>query len=456
MFAKYSKILLMKKILVIGNGGRENAIFDSLSRSPQKPILYNFATALNPGISKLCEKIFVGDILNLERIKEIAKEISPDLAIVGPDDPIGAGAGSALRECGIPTFAPTKSHSRLESSKAWTRELLKKYKIDVSPDFYVSTEKNDLKRRDFFDKFEGQIVAKADGLLGGKGVIVADEHFDTFEEVESFAKKSVEKFGRVVLEEKLIGEEFSLMSIVDGITVCDTPIIQDHKRAFEGDTGPQTGGMGCISDENGGLPFVEESERQAAHNITVRVMQAIEEETGEKYVGVMYGGFIITKNGVKLIEYNARFGDPEALNLFPVLETDFVEIVEKATQGKLAELGEFKFKKAATVVKYLCPQGYPTNAVVNEKIDFLDSIENIKKLGGKIYFASVSEKNGNILLCGSRAVGVVGVGENLEMAHNNAEKMITKISGPLFYRKDIGTAELVQKRVDNMKKIRGE
>ncbi len=445
---------MMKKILVIGNGGRENAIFDALAKSPQKPILFNFATAVNPGIAKFCEKVFVGDILNMEKMKEIVNKIKPDLAIVGPDDPIGAGAGSVLRECGIPTFAPTKSHSRLESSKAWTRELLKKYKIDVSPDFYVSTEKNDEGRRNFFDKFEGQIVAKADGLLGGKGVIVADEHFKTFEEVETFAQKSIEKFGRVVLEEKLVGEEFSLMSIVDGITVCDTPIIQDHKRAFEGDQGPQTGGMGCISDETGSLPFVKESEKQAAHNITVQVMKAIEKETGEKYVGVMYGGFIITKRGVKLIEYNARFGDPEALNLFPVLETDFVEIVEKATQGKLAELGELQFKKAATVVKYLCPEGYPTKPVINEKIDLLDTVENIEKLGGKIYFASVAEKNGDILLCGSRAVGVVGVGENLSVAHQNAEKMITKIKGPLFYRKDIGTAELVQKRVENMDKIR--
>jgi len=428
----------MKRILVIGNGGRENAICDSLSRSPQKPILFNFATAVNPGIAKLCEKVFVGDILDMEKTKEIAKQIAPDLAIVGPDDPIGAGAGSALRELNIPTFAPIKSHSRLEGSKAWTRELLKKYKIDASPDFYVSTEINDEERRGFFDKLEGQIVVKADGLLGGKGVIVAGEHFDT------------------LAEEKLIGEEFSLMSIVDGITVCDTPIIQDHKRAFDGDKGPQTGGMGCISDEHGSLPFVKDEEIKDAHDITVRVMEAIEKETGEKYVGVMYGGFIITKRGVKLIEYNARFGDPEALNLFPILETDFVEIIEKATQGKLSELGDFKFKPAATVVKYLCPEGYPTDPVVNEKVELADTIENIEKIGGKIYFASVAEKNGDILLCGSRAVGVVGVGENLKKAHENAEEMITKISGPLFYRKDIGTAELVQKRVENMNKIRGE
>jgi len=446
----------MKKILVIGNGGRENAIFDSLSRSPQKPVLFNFGTAVNPGIAKLCEKVFVGDIVNMEKIKEIAKEIKPDLAIVGPDDPIGAGAGTALRECGIPTFAPIKVHSQLESSKSWTRELLKKYEIDVSPDFYVSTSINDEGRRDFFDKLEGQIVVKADGLLGGKGVIVSGEHFDTFAEADDFAKRSIEKFGRVVLEEKLIGEEFSLMSLVDGITVCDTPIIQDHKRAFDGDQGPQTGGMGCISDEHGSLPFVTDSELQDAHNITVRVMKAIEKETGEKYVGVMYGGFIITKRGVKLIEYNARFGDPEALNLFPVLETDFVDIIEKATQGKLSELGKLKFKPSATVVKYLCPEGYPTNPIIDEKVELLETVEDIEKIGGKIYFASVKEVDGDILLCGSRAVGVVGVGENLKAAHANAEKMIKKISGPLFYRKDIGTEALVQKRVENMKKIRGK
>lgn len=445
---------MTKKILIIGNGGRENAICDALFNSPQEPQLFNFGTTINPGISKLCKKVFVGDTLNMEEIKKIVNEIKPDLAVVGPDDPIGAGAGSVLRDCGIPTFAPIKVHSQLETSKAWTRNLLKKYNIDASPDFYVSTENEDSRRADFFNKFEGQIVVKADGLLGGKGVIVADEHFNNFEEAEDFAKQSIEKFGRVVLEEKLIGEEFSLMSIVDGNTVFDTPAIQDHKRAFEGDRGPQTGGMGCISNENGSLPFVQTSDLETAHNITSQVMQAIEKETGEKYVGVMYGGFIMTKRGVKLIEYNARFGDPEALNLFPVLETDFVEVIEKAAQGKLADLGSLKFKKAATVVKYLCPEGYPTNPTKNEKIELKDSIENIEKIGGKIYFASVAQKDDRIILCGSRAIGVVGVGENLEIAQQNAEKMIQKFEGPLFHRKDIGTNNLIQKRVDHMNLIR--
>jgi len=461
---------MSKKILVIGNGGREHTIVEALSRSPQNPEIYNLGNAVNPGIKKLCKEVIVGNYMDLDFVKSVAEKISPDFAVVGPDDPIGIGAVDALLELDIKSFAPTKACAQLESSKAFTRKLLEKYKISGSPEFLVLTSsqanphpsslsegegmKDDLAKlaQDFYDKFEGQIVVKADGLLGGKGVLVAGEHFSKFSEAFEFAQKSIEKFGRVVLEEKLLGEEFSLISLVDGETVLDTPVIQDHKRAFEGDTGPNTGGMGCISDENHSLPFISEQNKKEAHDMTVQVMKAVEQETGEKFVGVMYGGFMVTKNGVKLIEYNARFGDPEALNILPILETDFVDVCEKAIAGKLSEIDELKFKNVATVVKYLCPNGYPENPVKNEKIKFLGTEENLEN----IYFASVAEEDGELILKGSRAVGILGTGGNIAEALEDCEEKIKYFEGPLFYRKDIGTPEIIQKRIDHMKEILGE
>ena len=441
----------MKKILVIGNGGREHTIIQALSRSPQDVEIFNFATGINPGIKTIIgeDHIIVDDIMDLEVTKNIAQDIRPDWALVGPDDPIGNGSVDALLELGIKSFAPQRVCAQLETSKAFTRHLCDKYDIPGAPGFFVSSTAEDPSRKEFFDQYNGQIVVKADGLLGGKGVLVADEHFETFKEADEFAIKSIEKFGRVVFEEKLIGEEFSFISLVDGETVLDCPAIQDHKRAFEGDTGPNTGGMGCISDEHGSLPFLNTQNLQEAHNITVQVMKAVEQETGQKYVGVMYGGFMVTKDGVKLIEYNARFGDPEALNILPIMESDFVEVCEAAINHRLSTIGSLQFKKVATVVKYLCPEGYPTNPVKNVPIHIIKPESKIENC----YFASVAEEDGALILKGSRAIGITGMGANVEEALEHCEAMIGNFTGPLFYRKDIGTAALIQKRIGRMAKI---
>jgi len=439
---------MTKRILVIGNGGREHALIEALARSPQNPEIINFANALNPGIKNLCTDVIVGDYMDLEQVKTVALHVQPDFAVVGPDDPIGIGAADALLEICVPSFAPLKACAQLETSKAFTRNLCHKYNIAGAPAFLVLNQEDQYAAKTFFDAHEGQIVVKADGLLGGKGVIVAGEHFETFEEAFDFAKASIDKFGRVVLEEKLIGEEFSLISIVDGQTVLDCPAIQDHKRAFEGDQGPNTGGMGCVSDENGSLPFLTPQDLADAHAITEAVMQAVKKETDETFVGVMYGGFMVTKNGVKLIEYNARFGDPEALNILPILESDFVDVCEQAIAGQLNQIGSLKFKPVATVVKYLCPEGYPTNSVKNVPIEFTGT-----DLNG-FYFASVGEENNEYRLKGSRAVGVLGTGRNLAEAKANCDAKLTQFEGPLFYRQDIGSDELMAKRIEHMKTLR--
>ncbi|PID69974.1 phosphoribosylamine--glycine ligase [bacterium DOLZORAL124_38_8] len=430
----------MKKILVIGNGGRENAIIRALKQSKHETEIYNIGTAINPDIENHCQQVIVGDIMDNDFLADTAQKLAVDFAVVGPDDPIGNGAVDALLSVGVKSFAPTKKCAQLESSKSFTRNLLEKYNIEGSPEFYVSTQAEDKQRADFFARHNGQIVVKADGLLGGKGVLVAGDHFTTLAEAEEFAQKSIEKFGKVVLEEKMIGPEFSIIFMVDGKTVIPTPAIQDHKRAFNNDEGPNTGGMGTVSDENNSLPFLEDSDLATAKKITEQTMHALEKETGEKFVGLMYGGFMKTKNGTKLVEYNARFGDPEVYNILGNLETDFVEVCQAAINKELSKL-DITFKKQATVLKYLCPEGYPTSSVKNVPVKVLPAAYEMDPNQAEFFFASIGKENNKYLLKGSRAIAVLGKGKNWVEANANADAMIKNFEGPMFYRTDIGTTE---------------
>ena len=445
----------VKKILVIGGGGREHAICRALAKSDKNPEIFNLAPAINPGISEITgvENILLGDICGQENFEKAAEKFAPDLVVVGPENPLEAGAADFFESRNVPTFGPRKKIAQLETSKSFCRNLLKKYEIDASPEFEVFSSFDREKMLAFFNRFDGQIVVKADGLLGGKGVLVAGDHFENFEEIENFAADAVSKFGRVVLEQKLLGPEFSCLAFFDGETLKFCPIAQDHKRAFENDTGPQTGGMGTISDEKGSLPFLSPQNIESAREIMRQSLAAAQAETGETFRGILYGGFILTKFGVKLIEYNARFGDPEVYNILPILQNDFVEVLEKTVSGSLGQMGDLRFESVATVLKYLCPKGYPENPVKNEAISIAADLTETEK--SQIFFASVFEKDGEIWLGGSRGIGVLGKGKDIFDAEKNAESIISKISGPLFRRTDIGTREFVQKKMAHWQSILG-
>jgi fusion protein PurCD len=267
-----------------------------------------------------------------------------------------------------------------------------------------------------------------------------------------FASECIAKFGRVVIEEKLVGQEFSLMSFADGVHTADMPVVQDHKRAYEGDTGPNTGGMGTYSDSDHLLPFLRTSDVDEARMITKMVQEALLKETGEMYRGIMYGGFIAVKDGVRLIEYNMRFGDPEAMNVLPLLKTDFVEICEALIDRSLDQV-RVEFESMATVCKYVVPEGYPEKPVKGEKI----TLPKIPP-GVRAYFGSVdatSEDSKELTLCGSRALALVGVGDTIADAERLAENAARAVAGPVFHRKDIGTKPLIEKRVSMMKTLRG-
>lgn len=437
---------VVEKVLIVGSGAREHAIAKALVRSPQHPVLVGLGTNRNPGLIQLCDVFEVGKITDPDTVVNFAKKNGITLAIIGPESPLEAGVADNLWEAGIPAVGPRKALAQIETSKAFARELLTKYNIPACPRFRVFHSTDGVMA--FLTDLGENYVVKADGLTGGKGVKVAGDHLRSHTEALQYTTELLAHTDQVVIEEKLIGEEFSLMSFCDGTTLRHMPAVQDHKRAFESDTGPNTGGMGSYSDVDGCLPFLTGDDVQQAQNFNEMTIQALRSEFGLPYQGVLYGGFIATGQGIKLIEYNARFGDPEAMNVLALLESDFLAICQAIVTGTLDKI-EVKFSPKATVCKYAVPEGYPTQPVKGEIID-VAGVADVDRL----YFASV-EAEGEILKeAGSRTVAVVGIANDLTTAELEAESMISQIKGPLFHRKDIGTAGLVQKRINHMQKLR--
>ena len=440
----------MSNILLIGNGAREHAIAEAITRSQQKPRLFSFMKANNPGIASLSEKIKIGRYSDLDAITAFAKENKIDFAIIGPEDPLNNGVVDALAKADVPSVGPTKSLARLETSKSFTRNLVNKYKISGNPKYKVFLAMDGVEK--FLNELEG-IVLKPDGLTGGKGVMVQGDHFSTKKEALKLCEQILGGGSSVIVEEKFDGEEFSLQCLCDGKTVVGTPLVQDHKRRFDGDKGPNTGGMGSYSLPDHSMLFLKSSDIEAGLEITRQVAAALSKETGSPYKGIMYGGFIATKNGVKLLEYNARFGDPEAMNILPLLKTDFVEICWHVIDGTLDKI-KIEFEHKATVCKYVVPKGYglpadhPDAASSKAKIE----VGNVGK--ARLYYSSVDKKDDGLYLSSSRAIGIVGIADTLEEARNITAEGVKAVKGPVAYREDIGTDTLIQKRIDHMQKIR--
>ena len=441
----------MPGVLLVGNGAREHAIAEAIMRSRHDPKLFSYMKTNNPGIAALSEKSLVGPYEDLPALMAFAKVNGCEFAVVGPEDPLNLGAVDALLAAGIPAVGPKKGLSRLETSKSFTRDLLRKYGIPGNPRYETFTSLSGIEA--FMQDLPG-IVVKPDGLTGGKGVKVQGDHFQTREEAFQYCKEVLREHPAVVIEEKLEGEEFSLQCITDGKTVVATPPVQDHKRRFVDDRGPNTGGMGSYSDADHCLPFMRPEDVTEGLAITQRVAEAIHRETGDYYRGIMYGGFMITRDGVRLVEYNARFGDPEAMNILPLLKTDFVEICRAVVGGTLDRLA-VEFERKATVCKYIVPKGYglpkdhPDAQSTSAKIDVGDVGD------ARLYYASVDRKADGLYMTSSRAIGVVGIAASLDEAERIAESAVSAVKGPVDHRPDIGTKALIQRRIDHMQRLRG-
>ncbi len=437
---------MSKNILVIGSGAREHAIVKALDRSSRSINIFCLASNMNPGIASLCSETLIANFNNTNVVLSYAIEKNISMAIIGPENPLEGGLADVLWDSKIEVIGPKKPLAQIETSKAFARNLLKKYHIPGGPKYKTFQSLKGVKK--YLKELGDNYVVKYDGLAGGKGVKVSGDHLHSHDDALQYCKELLTNKCQFVVEEKFIGQEFSLMSFCDGTILKHMPAVQDHKRAYENDKGPNTGGMGTYSDTNHSLPFLKKEDIKQAYKINEATARALKEEFKEEYKGVLYGGFMATKEGVKLIEYNARFGDPEAMNVLAILETDFVNICEAIAKGKLNEI-DVSFKKKATVCKYAVPKGYPENPVKNKKID-VSKIKNKENL----FYASVDIKDGSLIESGSRTIAFVGIDDTINQAEQIAEDEISKVAGPLFHRKDIGTNKLIQKRINQMKELR--
>ena len=433
--------------LVIGSGAREHIIAQKLSDSGVN--VFSVLTNRNPGLLNLSlNSLFVNNYVNnLKVIVDfaLAKEIG--CVVIGPEDPLSLGFSDAFWKKDIPVVGPHKLLAQIETSKGFTRDLLNKNSIDVSPKYQRFESMNGVE--EFLLFLSGEYVVKYDGLMGGKGVKVSGEHLLTINEGISYCEELINAGGSFVIEEKLIGEEFSLMSFSDGRNLAHMPAVQDHKRAYEDDKGPNTGGMGCYTDSDHSLPFLNDNDLQQAWDINEQVAAALRSEFGQGYKGILYGGFMVTREGVKLIEYNARFGDPEAMNLLTLLDMDFASVCMNIAEGNMHEV---RFKKEASVCKYIVPKGYGSDPAKDATL----KVDESYKEHSDLYYAAVNlEEDGVITTTSSRAAAIVSKGNDISEAERECELGLSHISGnSLFVRHDIAKPHLIEKRIKHMESIR--
>lgn len=439
-----------RRVLVIGKDARTDAIAAACQASPDPVDIYALAEMRTPGLAEKCREVITGSLTDRELLARTVRQVQPELAIMGPEEPLAAGYVDVLQAMGVPAFGPTRKLAAIESSKSWARQLLDRHQIPGNPDYRVFADAVGL--RDYMEDL-ASFVIKPDGLTAGKGVRVFGEHLQTLEEAMGYAEALLATDGSVQIEERLEGQEFSLQTITDGNTVVHCPLVQDHKRAFEGDQGPNTGGMGSYSCPDLSLPFLSRDDVAYAHSINERVIEALALETGEPYQGVLYGGFMAVRDGVRLIEYNARFGDPEAMNVLSILQGDFVEVCHAATSGRLGSVS-CSFASSATVFKYVVPADYPETAPHNETISVPEGFRN--RTDTRWYWAACEQKGADAYLTSSRSGGFLGIGSSLEEAEQRAERAADAVEGPVRHRTDIGRADAIKARVRHLESLRSD
>lgn len=435
------------KVLLIGNGAREHIIAKKIVASPKNVQLAVFASANNPGLKELSSAYQLDDLKDSQAIVKFATEQKIDWAIIGPEAPLAQGIVDELEKVAIKSVGPYRELALIETSKSFARELFKEYNLAINPEFMIFQSMAGVD--DWLLHLEESFVIKPDGLTGGKGVKVAGDHFQNMNEGLAIIQDLIEQGQKVIIEEKLIGQEFSLMSLTDGQYLIHLPAVQDNKRALVDDKGSNTGGMGSYSCADFSLPFLKPEDISQAQKINEQVVKALKDKTGRPYKGVLYGNFIAVKDGLKIIEYNARFGDPEAMNVLSVFKSDFVEGCQGIINGNLNKV-KVEFEEKSTVCKYAVPQGYPGNPVKDQPIN----VSQIDKSKVDIYYAAVDQREDGLYLTGSRAVALVGKHQDLYEAEKLVEEEMQKIIGPVFHREDIGTRRLIDKRIEMMKELR--
>ena len=418
------------KVLVVGSGGREHAIVRSVAKSPRVDKIY--CAPGNAGIAELAECVDIG-VMDFDALTDFASKEKIDLTIVAPDDPLVAGAVDAFEAKGLRAFGPRANAAILEGSKAFSKDLMKKYNIPTAAYENFDDAESALK---YLETAKMPIVLKADGLALGKGVLICN----TLEEAKEGVKSIMldKQFGnagnRMVIEEFMTGREVSVLSFVDGRTIRPMTSAQDHKRALDGDKGLNTGGMGTFSPS----PFyTKEIDEFCMKNIYQPTVDAMATE-GREFKGVIFFGLMLTENGPKVLEYNARFGDPEAQVVLPRMNNDIIDVMEACIDGTLDKI-ELDFKDNAAVCVVLASAGYPVKYEKGYEIKGLDSFD-----GKDSYFAfhaGTKLKDGKVVTNGGRVLGITAMGSDLKKARENAYEATKWVEFDNKYcRSDIGKA----------------
>lgn len=414
------------KVLVVGGGGREHALVWKLKQSPRVKEI--FCAPGNAGIAALatCVNISAEDIPGL---LAFAKDKGIDLTLVGPEAPLCAGIADRFQEAGLKIFGPSRAAAEIEGSKVVAKDIMAKYGIPTAR-YAVFTSSEDAAQ--YINQIGAPCVVKADGLAAGKGVIVAMDNETALDAVRSImVDRDFGEAGKlVVVEECLVGEEVSILAFTDGVNVVPMVSSQDHKRVFDNDQGPNTGGMGAYAPAPVYTPALH---RQVMDEIIVPMIRALDAE-GRAYSGVIYAGLMITGTGPKVLEFNARFGDPETQPVLSLLETDLIEIIDAILEKRLDSI-DIKWKKQSSVCVVLASGGYPGSYEKGKVIKGLDQVSPETM----VFHAGTAKKDGEIVTAGGRVLGVTAVGPDILAAIKSAYKTVEKISfDGMQYRKDIG------------------
>jgi phosphoribosylamine--glycine ligase len=434
------------RVLLIGkSSGRLACLADAIRRSRNIELFIS----TNYSNSNLTSRGFVEigpteDPDYIENFARVYRRETGTIAIISNEEPLATGVVDRLISIGVPTVGPTQALAQIETSKHFCRQLLDEYSIIANP-LYAYCRPGQLDRAVSHMNALLRFVIKPDGLTGGKGVRVMGDHFSTIEQGTEYCREILDAGGSLLIEEKLEGPEFSLMSFSDGTTIVDMPAVQDHKRLLVHDVGPNTGGMGSYSDADHCLPFLTKHDLNVASFYNRKVIAALQDKIGQPYRGILYGNYIYCRKGIRLIEFNARFGDPEVMNVLPLLETDFGDIAFGIAHGRL-RAEQVRFAPRATVCKYLVPDGHPDNPQPGR----LDLSQVAQHPDLRIYYGALDGER----LTGSRAAAVIGIGDTIAEAERIAETAAQQTLGPLHHRSDIGTAELIEKRVAMATRIR--
>ena len=420
------------KLLVIGGGVREHAVCKKLSES--KDVTQILCAPGNAGIAQVARCIPEVKATDVEGIVALAKKEKVDFVCVTPDDPLALGCVDRLEEEGIPAFGPTAYAAQMEASKIFSKNLMRKYGIPTAK-CEIFTEMD--KALAYLDTQKAPIVVKADGLALGKGVVVAA----TIEEAKNAVIEMMEggKFGksgaRVLIEECMVGREVTVLCFCDGKTIRPMPASQDHKRVFDGDKGPNTGGMGAFAPSP---LYTEEIAERTEKEILIPTLNAMNSE-GFTFKGVLYVGLMLTKDGPKVVEYNARFGDPETQVVLPLLESDLFAIMRAVREGRLAET-DIRWKKESAACIVLASGGYPEKY---ESGKLISGLKDAEAAGATVYHAGTKKTDAGYVTAGGRVLGVTALGDTLADAVHSAYAAAEKIHFEgAHMRRDIGSRDM--------------